>query len=106
MKPAAWEEKIIPQWGNGVLFIGTKGRMLLADYEKHVLLPEAEFKDFVRPPQTIPASIGHHAEWVKACKTGSPTTCNFAYSGPLTEPPPDKADRVILVVRPTGYTKQ
>jgi hypothetical protein len=28
------------------------------------------------------------------------------YSGPLTEPPPDKADRVILVVRPTGYSKQ
>jgi PPOX class probable F420-dependent enzyme len=31
---------------------------------------------------------------------------NNRYSGPLTEPPPDKADRVILVVRPTGYTKQ
>jgi hypothetical protein len=85
VKPAAWEEKVIPQWANGVLFIGTKGRMLLADYEKHVLLPEAEFKDFVRPPQTISPSIGHHAEWVRACKTGEPTTCNFAYSGPLTE---------------------
>ena len=31
---------------------------------------------------------------------------NDRYSGPLTEPPPDKADRVILVVRPTGYSKQ
>ncbi len=31
---------------------------------------------------------------------------NDRYSGPLTEPPPDKADRVILVVRPTAYTKQ
>jgi len=31
---------------------------------------------------------------------------NDRYSGPLTEPPPDKADRVILVVRPIGYTKQ
>lgn len=31
---------------------------------------------------------------------------NDRYSGPLTEPPPDKADRVIIVVRPTGYTKQ
>jgi hypothetical protein len=28
------------------------------------------------------------------------------YSGPLTEPPPDKAHRVILTVRPTGYSKQ
>ena len=31
---------------------------------------------------------------------------NDRYNGPLTEPPPDKADRVILVVRPTGYSKQ
>lgn len=31
---------------------------------------------------------------------------NDRYSGPLTEPPPDKADRVIVVVRPTGYTKK
>ena len=31
---------------------------------------------------------------------------NDRYTGPLTEPPVDKADRVILVVRPTGYSKQ
>ncbi len=31
---------------------------------------------------------------------------NDRYSGPLTEPPPDKADRVIIVVRPTGFSKQ
>ncbi|NOZ39011.1 MAG: gfo/Idh/MocA family oxidoreductase, partial [Planctomycetes bacterium] len=30
-------------------------------------------------------SIGHHAEWIKACKEGTPTTCNFDYAGPLTE---------------------
>ena len=83
-KPALWTEKKIPQWGSGVLFIGAKG-MLLADYGKHVLLPEADFKDFVRPPKTIPDSIGHHQEWLNACKTGGPTTCNFDYSGALTE---------------------
>lgn len=31
---------------------------------------------------------------------------NDRYDGPLTEPPADKADRVILVVRPTGFSKQ
>jgi hypothetical protein len=29
--------------------------------------------------------VGHHREWIQACKTGGPTTCNFDYSGPLTE---------------------
>jgi predicted dehydrogenase len=84
MKPDLWKEGKIPQWGNGVLFIGTRG-MLLADYGKHVLLPEKEFADFKRPEPSIPKSIGHHAEWVRACKTGAPTTCPFSYSGRLTE---------------------
>jgi PPOX class probable F420-dependent enzyme len=30
---------------------------------------------------------------------------NDRYSGPLTETPADKADRVILVVRPTAFSK-
>ena len=33
----------------------------------------------------MPRSPGHHAEWIAACKTGSPTTCHFDYSGALTE---------------------
>jgi predicted dehydrogenase len=74
----------IPKWGSGVLFVGAKG-MLLADYGRHILLPEGEFKDFKRPEAFIPSSIGHHAEWIQACKTGGPTTCNFDYAGWLTE---------------------
>lgn len=31
---------------------------------------------------------------------------NDRYAGPLTEPPPDKADRVILIVRPTAFSKK
>ncbi len=83
LKPEIWKEKGIPQWPNGVLFIGKKG-MVLSDYGKHTLLPEKDFAGFQRPPQTIPASVGHHQEWINACKTGGATTCNFAYSGPLT----------------------
>jgi len=84
LKPEIWKGNGIPQWLNGVLFVGKKG-MLLSDYGKHVLLPEKEFADFQRPPQTIPPSAGHHQEWINACKTGSPTTCHFGYSGMLTE---------------------
>ena len=70
--------------GNGVMFVGTEGQMF-ADYGSYKLFPEEKFKDFTPPPKTIPKSIGHHAEWIKACKDGSPTTCDFSYSGPLTE---------------------
>jgi predicted dehydrogenase len=83
-KPQAWTENKIPKWDSGCLFIGEKG-MLLSDYGKYVLLPEKDFADFKKPAPFIPASKGHHAEWIHACKTGEPTTCNFEYSGWLTE---------------------
>jgi predicted dehydrogenase len=82
--PAFVKEGKVPQWGNAVLFIGSSG-MLIADYGWHQLLPEDKFADFERPDPFIPDSIGHHREWVQACKTGGPTTCNFDYSGALTE---------------------
>lgn len=83
-KPAMLTEGKIPGWDSGVLFVGDKG-MLLSDYGRHVLLPEQDFADFKRPEPFIPNSIGHHAEWIRACKTGEPTTCNFEYAGWLTE---------------------
>jgi predicted dehydrogenase len=83
-KPAIWEAGEIPKWGSGALFIGAKG-MLLSDYGKHILLPEKQFADFQPPEPSIPASRGQHAEWLHACKTGAPTTCNFDYAGWLTE---------------------
>ena len=83
-KPKLWTEKKIPQMGSGVLFVGSKG-MLISDYGSHRLLPETDFEGFERPEPFIAKSLGHHAEWLHACKTGSPTTCNFEYAGWLTE---------------------
>ena len=83
-KPKAATERGIKGYSNGVLFIGSKGA-LVADYDHHKLLPEADFTTFARPDRSIPKSIGHHAEWIAACKDGRPTTCNFDYSGALTE---------------------
>jgi predicted dehydrogenase len=82
--PPFLKDRKVPAWGNAVLFIGSQG-MLIADYSKHELLPQEKFADFKRPDPFIPASIGHHREWIDACKTGGPTTCNFDYSGALTE---------------------
>jgi len=56
-----------------------------SSYDTHLLLPEIDFADFKRPEPFIPKSIGHHAEWIHACKTCEPTTCNFQYAGWLTE---------------------
>ena len=70
--------------GSGVMFIGSEGKMF-ADYGGYKLFPQEKFANFQPPAQTIPKSIGHHAEWIKACKDGSPTTCNFDYSGALSE---------------------
>jgi predicted dehydrogenase len=72
------------EWKSGVLFVGRKGN-LLSDYGRHILVPEKNFAGFVAPTPFIRDSIGHHAEWIRACKTGEPTTCNFEYSGALTE---------------------
>jgi len=77
-------EKFEKEFRSGVLFIGQKG-MLLSGYTKHHLLPEEKFAE-VRPPKPFIAdSIGHHEEFILACKTGSRTLSNFDYAGALTE---------------------
>ncbi len=83
-RPGLAEAGKIPGWRNAVLFVGDMG-MLIADYERRKLLPEEQFADFEPPAPSLPRSAGHHKEWIQACKTGSPTTCNFAYAGALTE---------------------
>ncbi len=83
-RPPIQKEANLPDWGSAVLFIGEKG-MLLADYGRHMLLPESQWTGFQAPAPSIPGSVGHHREWIDGCRTGSPTTCNFGYSGPLSE---------------------
>ncbi|MEW4561942.1 Gfo/Idh/MocA family oxidoreductase [Bremerella sp. JC770] len=70
--------------GSGVMFHGDKG-MMLATYGNFTLLPEEDFQGWKAPEESIPNSIGHYEEWIKAIKEGTPTTCSFDYSGPLTE---------------------
>jgi hypothetical protein len=51
-----------------------------------VLLPKDKFKSVKGgPPQTLPASSGHHREWVEACKGNGKTFSSFEIGGPLTE---------------------
>ncbi len=83
-RPQIWTDGGIPQWPDAQLFIGDKG-MIISSGNKHQLLPEKDFVDFVPPPQTIPNSPGHYIEWIEACKGGKPSEANFNYAGWTTE---------------------
>ena len=83
-RPKSPDGADLQKWHMGIMFVGDKGT-LLADYSHWVLLPEADFKDFKAPEPWIAPSLGHHQEWLHACKTGAPTLCNFDYSGALVE---------------------
>ncbi len=83
-KPPMHGDAQIADFKNGVLFVGDKG-MLLSDYGKHALLPAEKYKDFKPPTPFVPDSPGQQAEWLQACKTGSPTSSPFSYAGPLSE---------------------
>lgn len=76
-------EHAFPNWA-WCAFAGSRG-MLLANYQQHMLWPGQQFADYQRPEPTIPSSIGHHAEWIAACKTGGETSCHFGRSSLITE---------------------
>ncbi len=72
---------------DGILLVGDRGKLLVEGWggERPRLIPESRNREFQRPAWTLPRSIGHYAEWIKACKEGTPTASNFAFAGPLTE---------------------
>ena len=72
---------------DGIIFVGDKGKILVTGWggESPRLIPESKMKDYKRPPETLPRSIGHHKEWIEACKGRGTTRSNFDFAGPLTE---------------------
>jgi len=81
--PPIFRENPFPKWAWSV-FVGSEG-MLLASYAERMLWPEAKFAGYQPPEPRIPSSVGHHAEWIAACKNGGATSCHFGYSGPISE---------------------
>jgi predicted dehydrogenase len=72
--------------GNGILFIGEKGYITCAGWGGTPrLLPLSRHQEYKRPEKTLPRSKGHHADWIAACKGGTPASGNFEYSAKLTE---------------------
>ena len=78
--------------GNGVIFVGTKGKMMCGTYSSlPSLLPTSRNQE-VKTPQTIKRIVGgaegHYGQWVEACIAGygkMEVSSDFAIAGPLTE---------------------
>jgi len=74
--------------GNGILFVGDKGKLLGPSHAGAPrLIPESRMKEYGKPPQMLPRSPGHHKEWIEACKAGKPQDAKsgFWYAGPFVE---------------------
>jgi predicted dehydrogenase len=67
-------------FGDGMLYIGDKGKIL-----DHRLIPESRMKEYGKPPRTLERSPGHHKEWLNACKGGPKPGSPFEFGGLLTE---------------------
>ncbi len=78
--------------GNGVLFIGTKGKMMCGTYgENAQLLPLSKTEEINVPKkyERVPGGAsGHYAQWVEGAMAGygkKELSAPFEISGPLTE---------------------
>jgi predicted dehydrogenase len=68
--------------GQGSIFIGTSGVMLLPHTALPVLLPQEQFKDFAMPKME---AVNHYHQFVNAVLGKDKASAAFDYSGPLTE---------------------
>jgi predicted dehydrogenase len=77
-------------WDGGVLFLGTKGKLLCDCYgDNPRLLPTKLMKEKTMPAPTLKrVPEGHYIQWVNACIAGygkGETSSPFEYAGPFTE---------------------
>lgn len=79
-------EEIQPMRDEGMYFVGDKGTLTTGfSGDNPRLIPEAKMKAYRQPPKSIPRSIGHHSEWIRACKGGEQAGANFEFSAIVTE---------------------
>lgn len=82
-------EEPFGNWDGGVLFHGTKGKLLADCYGANPrLLPSSRMQETL-PAQTIArVPEGHYHQWINACLAGygnAKTSSPFEYAGPFTE---------------------
>ena len=85
-------DEVFGDGNSGILFIGTKGKMMASEYAANArLLPLSRMEE-VKVKQTfarVPGSAdGHYAQWVEGCIAGygkMELSSPFELAGPLTE---------------------
>ncbi|WP_405326009.1 Gfo/Idh/MocA family protein [Leeuwenhoekiella sp. LLG6367-2.1] len=96
IQPARPEElgpnEVFGDGGNGVLFIGTKGKMMCGTYSENPRLIPTSKTDQVQVAEKyerVPGGAnGHYAQWVEASLAGygkKEVSSPFSVAGPLTE---------------------
>jgi predicted dehydrogenase len=71
---------------HGIYFVGDKGILTAAGWSGMPrLLPLELHREYKRPAKTLARVEGHHADWIQACKGGTPASSNFDYAARLNE---------------------
>jgi predicted dehydrogenase len=71
---------------DGIYFVGEKGIITCAGWSGMPrLLPLELHREYKRPEKTLARVEGHHADWLQACKGGTPASSNFEYGARLCE---------------------
>ena len=83
------DDEALGNWDGGVLFIGTKGKLLADCYGANPRLLPLTLNEQFEVEETIArVPEGHYVQWVNACMEGygkGKTSSSFDYAGPFTE---------------------
>ncbi|MEJ2003826.1 MAG: Gfo/Idh/MocA family oxidoreductase [Cyclobacteriaceae bacterium] len=81
--------EVMGDGGNGVLIIGTEGKMMCSTYGANPRLIPLSRNEQVNVPERLPrVPEGHYLQWVNACMAGygkMECSSDFDIAGPLTE---------------------
>lgn len=84
-KPEELGDEDMPK-GGGVLYIGSKGKLLHETYGQNPrLLPKSKYEGYLPPQKLARIGMSHEMDWVNHCKNGTQPLSNFEYAGPLNE---------------------
>lgn len=82
------DDESMGDWSGGVIFEGTKGKLMCGSYgDSPRLLPKSRMDEFTPPDPTLPRMTqdNHQRNWIETIKGNDTCTSSFDYAGPFTE---------------------